>query len=138
MVRIVNTCLLVWLIVAFIALPTLSVSHAQSTGVDRFDGEWKFKLRMRGGNVQCDGVEWKSSTVSGGKIVGELYHGQVGSIPLTGTVSSTGQISITAYNGFVNGSASGQVVGDTASGKFDARIDIENCRGNWTAARIEE
>ena len=78
MVRIVNTCLFVLLIVALIALPTLSVSHAQSTGVDRFDGEWNFKLRMRGGNVQCDGVEWRSYTVSGGKIVGEFYHGQVG------------------------------------------------------------
>lgn len=110
----------------------------QGLSLNRFDGRWKFKLRMRGGNVQCDGVEWKNSTVSSGKIVGELYHGQVGSIPLTGTVSPTGQVAIEAYNGFVTGSASGQVDGDTASGKFDARVDIENCRGNWTAARIAE
>ncbi len=119
--------------IAFRAAP-----EGQSLALDRFDGTWKFKLRMRGGNIQCDGVEWKNSTVSNGKVKGELYHGQVGSIPVSGTISPTGLVSIQAANGFVNGKADGQVEGDKASGKFDATVDIENCRGTWTAARVEK
>ncbi|MEQ8248276.1 MAG: hypothetical protein RID42_11420 [Alphaproteobacteria bacterium] len=139
MVRSFSTYWFASLVLALMMLlASISASIAQGAGAERFDGEWKFNLRMRGGNVQCDGVEWKNSTATGGKIVGQLYHGQVGAIPLTGTVSPTGQISIQAFNSFVNGSASGQVEGNTASGKFDAQVDIENCRGTWTATRLEK
>lgn len=108
----------------------------QSLDLARFDGEWKFKLRMRGGNIQCDGVEWKNSTVENGKITGALFHGLVGTIPLKGTVSPTGDIDITGNNGFVYGKGTGKVDGDKASGEFDATVDIEFCKGTWTASRI--
>lgn len=117
--------------IAFRAAPA-----GQTLSLNRFDGEWKFKLRMRGGNVQCDGVVWKNSVVKDGRIKGELYHGAVGSIPLDGTVSPTGEVKIQGSNGFVIGTGTGQAEDDKASGKFDATVDIEQCRGTWTAARI--
>ncbi len=110
----------------------------QSLALDRFDGKWKFKLRMRGGNGQCDGVQWRNSNVVQGKITGELFHGLVGVIPITGTVSPTGEIKVQGENAYVIGTGTGQVDGETAAGKFDATVDIETCRGKWTAKRINK
>jgi len=110
----------------------------QSLALDRFDGKWKFKLRMRGGNGQCDGVQWRNSDVVQGKITGELFHGLVGIIPIFGTVSPTGEIKVQGENAYVIGTGTGQVDGETASGKFDATVDIETCRGKCTAKRINK
>lgn len=106
------------------------------SSLNRFDGEWKFKLRMRGGNVQCDGVQWRNSRVEDGKITGELFHPAVGSVALNGSVSPTGEIKVQGENGFVIGNGTGQVDGDNASGKFDATVDIEFCSGTWTAQKL--
>jgi hypothetical protein len=57
----------------------------------RYYGEYKFKLRMRGGNGQCAGVLWRISKVSQRKIIGELFHRLAEIILITGTVSPTGR-----------------------------------------------
>jgi len=67
-----------------------------------------------------------------------LFHGLVGIIPIFGTVSPTGEIKVQGENAYVIGTGTGQVDGETASGKFDATVDIETCRGKWTAKRINK
>jgi hypothetical protein len=119
--------------IAFRAAPA-----GQSLALERFDGEYKFKLRMRGGNGQCAGVQWRNSEVKQGKITGELFHGLAGIIPISGTISPTGEIKVQGENAYVIGTGTGQVEGETASGKFEASVDIEFCRGTWTAKRLDK
>ena len=53
-------------------------------------------------------------------------------------MSPTGEIKVQGESAYVIGTGTGQVDGETASGKFDATVDIETCRGKWTAKRINE
>ena len=80
----------------------------------------------------------RNPDVSQGKIEGELFHALVGSIPIAGAVSPTGEIRLQGENAYVIGTGNGQVEGEEASGKFDATIESEKCRGTWTAKRLNK
>mgnify|MGYP006226952025 CR=1 FL=1 len=66
--------------------------------MDRFDGKYKLKHRIRGGNGQCAGVQGRKLKVSQRKVSGELFHWLAEIIPITGTVSPNGETRVQGEN----------------------------------------
>jgi hypothetical protein len=116
------------LLLAALALPTVTVAGRDARAEGKFDGPWSVVVYTSTG--PCD-----PSARFSGQIVNSAISYAYGSIEVTGRVEASGATRVQVTYGSAHGEAHGHLTETHGSGTWSGMGPEGHCTGTWSATR---